>query len=236
MGQTQANNKRKSGTQTASTGSSVVTRIRYFDKDAISEHLHCPICQEVFNYPMALQCGHVFCNSCINQWLSHQQRTCPECRMVVDMRYSHRDLTAHKFLDSVMVYCSFLGCSWIGRMDSLQSHVSECECNPSKLPEYMVSKETVPDATSLRDTEEEEGTTSLRMKLFKGDKRDLLTSVASGSSSIFAVPAIDGRKEEKIPRLSDLTNDLITSSDVISRNRPKAMSSSDFIDLDDDGE
>lgn len=234
MGQTQTNNKRKSGNQTAATGSSVVTRIRYFDKDAISEHLHCPICQEVFNYPVALQCGHVFCNSCINQWLSHQQRTCPECRMVVDMRYSHRDLTAHKFLDSVMVYCSFLGCSWIGRMDSLQSHVSECECNPSKLPEYMVSKETVPAA---RETEEEEGTTSLRMKLFKGDKRDLLTSVASGSSNIFAVPAIEGRREEKIPRLSDLTNDLITSSDVISRNLPKAMSSSsDFIDLDDDGE
>lgn len=65
-------------------------RIRYFDKDAISEHLYCPICQEVFNYPIALQCGHVFCQSCITQWLRPPQNTCPECRNRVNMAYSHK--------------------------------------------------------------------------------------------------------------------------------------------------
>lgn len=225
MGVAHGTQKRKfeSGKSMQPSQSSV--RIRYFDKEAISEHLYCPICQEVFNYPMALQCGHVFCESCISQWLNSQQRTCPECRMVVDMRYSHKDLTAHKFLDSVMVYCSFLGCSWIGRMDSLQGHVSECECNPAKLPEFMLSKESAP----VQD-DPTEGTTSLRMKLFKGAKRELLNSVASGSTNIFSAPS---RQVSETFRLSDLTSDLVSSSDVIRRNRPRAESV-DFIDLSDE--
>ena len=152
--------------------------------------------------------------------------------MIVDMRYAHKDLTAHKFLDSVQVYCSFLGCSWIGRMDALQSHSSECECNPAKLPEYMVSKDPAAPSSSLGvEDEPGEGTTSLRMKLFRGEKKDLLTSVASGSRNIFSASASEGQ-EPRIARLSELSSGLLTSSDVISRNKATA----DFIDLSSDEE
>ena len=223
------NNKRKSDQIAPPAAPAPPPRIRYFDRDAISEHLHCPICQEVFNYPIALQCGHVFCQPCIAQWLRpNNQKTCPECRQVVDMRYSHRDLIAHRFLDSVPVYCSFLGCSWIGRMDALQGHVSECDCNPAILPDYMVSKEAEP--ASVSEDGPSEGTTSLRMKLFKGGKRDLLDTVGSGSSSIFR-PSATSSDEPHI-RLSDLTSDLVRSSDVISRNQPQT-DHGDFIDLSD---
>ena len=200
-------------------------RIRYFDKDAISEHLICPICQEIFNYPIALTCSHVFCDGCIREWLKHQ-RTCPECRQSVDLHSSHKDLIAHKFLDSVPVYCSYLGCSWIGRMDALQGHMSDCECNPAKLPEFMVAKEPVEVAAEGTDM----GTTSLRMKLFKGASRELLNNVASGDMNIFSTSAVSSN--EPRVRVSDLTADLVRTSDIVNRNRAPADATG-FIDLED---
>ena len=224
--------KRKTIEPVAATGKPAIHRIRYFDKEAISEHLYCPICQDVFNYPYALMCGHVFCKNCISEWLG-KNRTCPECRTHVDMRSAHKDLIAHKFLDSVPVYCSFLGCSWTGRMDALQSHAGECECNPSKLPDYMVTREA-PSAASMIDPDGPlEGTTSLRMKLFKGDKRELLGEAASGHTSILGASGADARSSP-IHRLSDLTSDLVTSSDVIARNRARPREDVDFVELSDD--
>ncbi len=225
------NRKRKSMSGPKKPQESLPSRIRYFDKEAISEHLHCPICQDVFNYPYALMCGHVFCHGCITEWLKHQ-RTCPECRKMVDMRYAHKDLIAHKFLDSVPVYCSFLGCSWIGRMDALQSHLEECECNPSKLPDYMMAREESSSSFPGESEEAVQGTTSLRMKLFKGGKRELLDQVASGSLSMFNASA-ESVIEPRIPKLSDLTDDLVTSSDVIARNRARSQDV-DFVELSDD--
>ena len=68
----------------------VALKIRYVDKDAISENLHCSICQEVFSYPIALQCGHVFCDACIRSWLRPPNNTCPECRQHANLKFSHR--------------------------------------------------------------------------------------------------------------------------------------------------
>ena len=228
-----ATGKRKIAEASSTSAASSLTRIRYFDKEAISEHLYCPICQDVFNYPYALQCGHVFCHACISEWLRHQ-RNCPECRMNVDMRYAHRDLTAHKFLDSVPVYCSFLGCSWMGRMDGLQSHLSECECNPSKLPDYMFAREVSEDHAVGDPDGTIEGTTSLRMKLFKGDKRRLLDQAASGD--MFQGTGLRGTSRENIaiPSLSDLTSDLVTSSDIIARNRAQPREDAEFVEISDD--
>jgi hypothetical protein len=74
-----------------------------------------------------------------------------------------------------------------------------------------------------------EGTTSLRMKLFKGDMRNLLDEAASGAVSIFSSSA-SRAEDRKMPSLSDLTSDLVSSADVINRNRKK---SDDFINLSD---
>lgn len=226
--------KRKLANTVPPAAPALPTRIRYFDKDAISEHLYCSICQDVFSYPYALQCGHVFCRACISEWV-RQQNNCPECRTGVDMRFSHRDLTAHKFLDSVPVYCSFLGCSWIGRMDALQGHLSECDCNPTKLPDYMVTREKADDhAVGDPDGGTIEGTTSLRMKLFKGEKRGLLDQAASGDMFIGSASGGTSRDSFSIPRLSDLTSDLITSSDIIARNRAPPKEDAEFVEISDE--
>ena len=32
-------------------------------------NLVCPICLDVFNVPVRTQCGHIFCSSCITNWM-----------------------------------------------------------------------------------------------------------------------------------------------------------------------
>ncbi|KTW30000.1 E3 ubiquitin-protein ligase IRC20 [Pneumocystis jirovecii RU7] len=39
----------------------------------------CVICQNIFNFGILTKCGHIFCKSCITQWLS-EHRTCPSCK------------------------------------------------------------------------------------------------------------------------------------------------------------
>lgn len=220
--------KRKIAQTTADTSAVVVPpKIRYVDKDGISENLRCPICQDIFSYPIALMCGHVFCDGCIRDWLvAHRNNTCPECRNPANMRNSHKDMIAHKFLDSVPVYCSYLGCAWIGRMDELDIHAKGCEFNPSKLPDWMVSK-------TSKESEEElpaEGTTSLRMRLLKSHPSEI-GSAASGSMNIFSLNEGSSLSGPRMESLEALTNDLVRSEDIISRNADNAAAA--FISISD---
>ena len=70
-------------------------RSRAPTQEEVSAIRTCPICQESFTNPTALQCRHVFCEECIAEWLVYNnilaknlrladQKTCPMCRSVVE--------------------------------------------------------------------------------------------------------------------------------------------------------
>ncbi|XP_018410442.1 PREDICTED: LOW QUALITY PROTEIN: E3 ubiquitin-protein ligase RNF213-like [Nanorana parkeri] len=40
----------------------------------------CAVCQGDPNEPVCLECGHVYCQSCLKQWLDIRNRTCPLCK------------------------------------------------------------------------------------------------------------------------------------------------------------
>ena len=43
----------------------------------------CPICMETFKYPKRvarLQCGHLYCSTCIRKWVTQYSDRCPVCR------------------------------------------------------------------------------------------------------------------------------------------------------------
>ena len=43
----------------------------------------CPICMDAFKYPKSvarMECGHLFCSSCIRKWVTCYSATCPVCR------------------------------------------------------------------------------------------------------------------------------------------------------------
>ncbi|BFF91175.1 E3 ubiquitin-protein ligase RNFT1 [Drosophila madeirensis] len=42
----------------------------------------CPICHDTFNTPIILECGHIFCDECVQTWFKREQ-TCPMCRAKV---------------------------------------------------------------------------------------------------------------------------------------------------------
>ncbi|XP_078272081.1 E3 ubiquitin-protein ligase TRIM17-like [Rhinoraja longicauda] len=49
--------------------------------ESLTEEAVCPICMDFFTDPVALECGHYFCRSCITQrWDREERNSCPECR------------------------------------------------------------------------------------------------------------------------------------------------------------
>eukprot|EP00798_Chlamydomonas_sp_ICE-L_P019981 gene19981-26692_t len=65
------NFKRSSSLPVASCGKAL--------EDILQNHFTCPICQEWVMACHALSCGHMFCGSCIAEWLKRKQ-ACPTCR------------------------------------------------------------------------------------------------------------------------------------------------------------
>uniref|UniRef100_A0A668VJB8 RING-type domain-containing protein n=1 Tax=Oreochromis aureus TaxID=47969 RepID=A0A668VJB8_OREAU len=45
------------------------------------EDLCCPVCQEVFRYPVLLSCSHSFCKDCLKRWWRERPtHECPVCK------------------------------------------------------------------------------------------------------------------------------------------------------------
>ncbi|CAH2307948.1 nuclear factor 7, brain-like [Pelobates cultripes] len=55
-----------------------------------AEELTCPLCVELFQDPVMVECGHNFCRACIDKaWNGQDSFTCPDCKEVMsDRRYT----------------------------------------------------------------------------------------------------------------------------------------------------
>ncbi|XP_046681463.1 E3 ubiquitin-protein ligase NRDP1 [Homalodisca vitripennis] len=101
----------------------------------VDEELVCPICSGVLEDPLqAPLCEHAFCRSCIQEWISRQP-TCPVDRQAItsaQLRPVPRIL--RNLLSRLCITCenSQYGCSAVLKLDSLTSHLEECEHNPKR--------------------------------------------------------------------------------------------------------
>mmetsp|Transcript_4523 Transcript_4523/g.4667 ORF Transcript_4523/g.4667 Transcript_4523/m.4667 type:complete len:622 (-) Transcript_4523:318-2183(-) len=94
----------------------------------------CPICQHLVELDCSTtSCSHVFCSSCITQWLSHALR-CPTCNKDISENSVNKanvqllsvaQPLAFRVLKRVRVSCphSVNGCSWEGDYGDLHSHL-----------------------------------------------------------------------------------------------------------------
>lgn len=98
--------------------------------DEISPTLFCPICSEVFTEPTRLDCGHTFCNDCINQWYKKSE-LCPNCRQKIIASLVSRDLLAYTIINDLEVSCNneSKGCPWKGPLSDLKAHMKVCDEN-----------------------------------------------------------------------------------------------------------
>merc|ERR1712223_864955 len=63
-----------------------------------NDELKCSICDDIFIEPMSLNCGHVYCQYCLESWKKDCKKkkksyTCPNCRSVISssVRSIHLD-------------------------------------------------------------------------------------------------------------------------------------------------
>ncbi|XP_051899467.1 nuclear factor 7, brain-like [Pristis pectinata] len=63
--------------------------------ESLAEYLNCPICIELFDQPVILDCGHNFCQACIQlYWEGGERNSCPQCGKV----FSESSLRANRAL------------------------------------------------------------------------------------------------------------------------------------------
>ena len=112
---------------------------RHFtNKEKIEKYLTCSICQEIFDEPTRISCGHTFCKTCLEKWeKKSREGLCPLCRTKYIKRYTGKDLIALSIINDAMITCINSGCPWKGKLSDLDNHIQTCFFDPEKLPEFM---------------------------------------------------------------------------------------------------
>ena len=60
--------------------------------EILETHFQCAICSDLLTKSVSLNCGHLFCKPCVDQWkkksksLENQKPTCPICRRHIKMQ------------------------------------------------------------------------------------------------------------------------------------------------------
>lgn len=69
----------------------------------ITKELHCPLCNDWFQDPLMLTCGHNFCQACIqNFWKQQAKETfCPECKVTCQYNNCTFNLVLDKLIDKI---------------------------------------------------------------------------------------------------------------------------------------
>lgn len=104
----------------------------------MAENFKCAICLDIFEAPVELTCGHMFCSSCIKLCFgSSNTSECPECRQRVN--YQHVKSPNKKLmslLHSFNIQCDYanVGCRIVVTLDNLVDHSRKCNFNISCTP------------------------------------------------------------------------------------------------------
>ena len=110
----------------------------FVERERIEKYLSCPICQDVFDVPIRISCGHTFCKQCLTQWEEKSQhRECPLCRNTYISEYTGRDLIAQTLINDAIVRCIYKGCPWRDKLSNLYNHIQNCLFEPGNLPNFM---------------------------------------------------------------------------------------------------
>ena len=99
-----------------------------FAQEINADH-ECPICHLAFRDPVQTRdCGHRFCESCIEPILRKAPSCCPVDRRPLTREKIYPDRACKRTIMSLMVSCYNFGndCEWTGELTNLQHHLDQC--------------------------------------------------------------------------------------------------------------
>ncbi|XP_040293433.1 nuclear factor 7, brain-like isoform X1 [Bufo bufo] len=125
----------------------------------LKDELTCPICLQLYTDPVTLQCGHNFCQKCMEATLDTQEpsvsNSCPQCRAKFHIRpVLKRNTTlcniaehflSQEELEECKIYCTSCDTPVVALKTCLLCKVSLCELHlegHSKSPEHALIKPT----------------------------------------------------------------------------------------------
>lgn len=95
-------------------------------KTNIEDYICC-ICQSIPNPETALEeenCGHLFCETCINQWLV-KSKDCPFCKEIISKRsIKDKNKIIYRHLINLVVLCQEDNCNWKGTWKEYYDHLN----------------------------------------------------------------------------------------------------------------
>lgn len=94
----------------------------------VSELL-CPVCLEIFDCPVRTQCGHTFCQSCLQECLRPQKPVCAVCRSAPG--HCTKAVEVEALIQSSAAACK--GCGTQVGLSQMRAHTANC----SKYQEYI---------------------------------------------------------------------------------------------------
>ncbi len=101
--------------------------------------LTCPVCQDIINQPMMLDCcGMYICKICVDKIVKSPLATgnhCPYCQKTFN--YLHNPAIQRR-VNALQMYCPnhLLGCQWIGRFAQIEDHVDKADLRPDNNCQY----------------------------------------------------------------------------------------------------
>jgi len=118
-----------------------------YDIDTIAkvqQDFYCPICLKLMRNVKQLDCGHVFCEGCLQKHLKTLTERgtvffCPVDRKPVNSKHIVSVPFIDRLILSSKVKCTY-GCDWVGELGNLKDHQPHCEHLPIKCPNKKCHK------------------------------------------------------------------------------------------------
>ena len=108
----------------------------------------CPVCTEVLDQPLQLECGSILCLNCVRNWILSHPHSCPPCPCC----YNTTQLdTTHimpppplvmSVLEGILIYCG-TGCGKVVRLGEYKDHLNE-KCKTH----YCIDSPTIDEVLS----------------------------------------------------------------------------------------
>jgi hypothetical protein len=94
--------------------------------DPVLDKLTCGICLDIANIPRQCSNGHLFCLTCVRQWLM-KKKICPTCKVDLIETNLNRNLIAEISIENYIVSCHKRQrednvCVWFGPANTKQFH------------------------------------------------------------------------------------------------------------------